>query len=152
MDPALLTAGKGLGGSASSAGTVGAVALDAAGTLAAATSTGGRRGQPPGRVGDSPIVGAGTWAEQDRVAVSATGDGEAFVRAGFAHRVAWALDAGVPLPDAARSALDAVARWGGSGGAILLGAGGELAVVHDAPAMACGWRDASETVAGLDRR
>ena len=68
-------------------GTVGAVARDRAGHLAAATSTGGRTGQLPGRVGDSPIPGAGTWADDASCALSATGIGEAFVRAAFAHEV-----------------------------------------------------------------
>jgi len=151
-DPATLTAGAGPGSPVSSAGTVGAVALDGAGALAAATSTGGRSGQPPGRVGDSPIIGAGTWAEQGRVAISATGEGEAFVRAGFAHRVDLDLVAGTPLAQATSTALRAVTRWGGSGGAILLGADGELVVAYDTPAMARGWRSVEETVAGLDHR
>lgn len=151
VDPGSLTGGQ-PGQAVSSAGTVGAVALDGVGVLAAATSTGGRRGQPSGRVGDSPIVGAGTWAEQARVAISATGDGEAFVRAGFAHLIDWSVGAGAPLVEASRAAFDAVARWGGSGGAILLGADGELVVAHDAPAMARGWRSTTETVAELDRR
>ena len=65
-------------------GTVGAVCLDASGRLAAATSTGGRLGQRPGRVGDSPLIGAGTWADP-RLAVSCTGAGESFIRAGAAR-------------------------------------------------------------------
>ena len=67
--------------------TVGAVCLDANGSLAAATSTGGLNGQRPGRVGDSPLIGAGTWAD-NRVAVSCTGQGEAFIRAA-APRGSW---------------------------------------------------------------
>ena len=70
----------------SRSGTVGAVAVDQDGHLAAATSTGGRLGKLPGRVGDSPIAGAGTWADDRTVAVSATGEGESFLVAGFAHR------------------------------------------------------------------
>ena len=73
-----------LGGTTwSPAGTVGAVALDVHGHVAAATSTGGRAGQPPGRVGDSAIIGAGTWADDATAAISATGDGEAFDTGGF---------------------------------------------------------------------
>src|SRR5690606_37743774 len=68
-------------------GTVGAVALDACGGLAAATSTGGMLNTLPARVGDSPIIGAGTWASNESCAVSATGMGEVFVRAAFAHEV-----------------------------------------------------------------
>jgi isoaspartyl peptidase/L-asparaginase-like protein (Ntn-hydrolase superfamily) len=74
-------------------GTVGAVVLDDDGRLAAATSTGGTTGQLSGRVGDSPVIGAGTWAD-GRVAVSATGDGEALIRAGAAHRVGALVELG----------------------------------------------------------
>jgi len=75
----------------SRSGTVGAVAVDRDGHLATATSTGGRLGKLPGRVGDSPIAGAGTWADDRSVAVSATGEGESFLVAGFAHRVDWCV-------------------------------------------------------------
>ena len=68
------------------AGTVGAVARDVDGRLAAATSTGGTMGQRRGRVGDSPLIGAGTWADDDSVAVSCTGDGEAIIRVGDGAR------------------------------------------------------------------
>ena len=67
-------------------GTVGAVALDKFGNLAAATSTGGMTGKPPGRIGDTPIIGAGTWADKN-VAVSCTGVGEAFIRTCAAHEI-----------------------------------------------------------------
>ena len=77
-------------------GTVGAVCLDADGLLAAATSTGGLQGQRPGRVGDSPVIGAGTWADR-HVAVSCTGKGEAFVRAGAARLLAALVAQGVAL-------------------------------------------------------
>ena len=69
-------------------GTVGAVALDAAGDLAAATSTGGMTAKRWGRVGDSPVIGAGTYAANDCCAVSATGHGEYFIRATVAHEIA----------------------------------------------------------------
>jgi len=150
-DPARLTGGG--VAPVSDMGTVGAVALDRDGHLAAATSTGGRRGQPPGRVGDAPVIGAGTWAEQGRVAVSATGDGEAFIRAGFAHRIDLAVAGGRRLDQAAADALAAAARWKGTGGAIVLGAEGRLVVLHDTESMARGWRDRSVThaeVAGRD--
>jgi beta-aspartyl-peptidase (threonine type) len=124
----------------SSMGTVGAVALDGAGHLGAATSTGGRGGQPPGRVGDTPVIGAGTWAAGGGVAVSATGDGEAFIQAGFAHRIDAALRAGSALDAAGREALAAVERWRGVGGAIVLDEAGQLLVLCDTPAMAMGWR------------
>ena len=80
-------------------GTVGAVCLDADGLLAGATSTGGLQGQRPGRVGDSPVIGAGTWADR-HVAVSCTGKGEAFVRAGAARLLAALVAQGVALPEA----------------------------------------------------
>jgi len=148
-DPDLLTRG----GDAPTAdlGTVGAVALDMGGHLAAATSTGGRPGQRPGRVGDSPVVGAGTWALDDSVAVSATGAGEAFVLAGFAHRVDWALRAGADLHRAATEALYAVESWGGMGGAIAIDPAGRVVVVCDTPAMAYGWRSESGHVVDLRR-
>ena len=75
-----------------SQGTVGAVALDAAGNLAAATSTGGMTNKRPGRVGDSPIIGAGTYAKNGVCAVSATGHGEYFIRAVAAHHVCAAVE------------------------------------------------------------
>src|SRR5438132_6282539 len=97
--------------------TVGAVAWDTAGHLAAATSTGGRTGQLPGRVGDSPVPGAGTWADDATCAVSATGVGEAFLRAAFAHEVDARIRLeGVDLDAACREALAAVTAAGGDGG------------------------------------
>ncbi|MGH4025894.1 MAG: isoaspartyl peptidase/L-asparaginase family protein, partial [Pseudonocardiaceae bacterium] len=88
--------------------TVGAVALDSAGHLAAATSTGGTTGQLPGRVGDTPLVGAGTWADDRTCAVSATGDGEALILSVFAHEVdALVRLAGLGLGAACRRALRA---------------------------------------------
>jgi L-asparaginase / beta-aspartyl-peptidase len=104
-------------------GTVGAVALDANGHLAAATSTGGVRGQLHGRVGDTPMIGAGTWAD-DRVAVSCTGTGEQFIRAAAAHELsALVRHGGVPLPDAAATVVEGL-----DGGFIALGADGSSAM------------------------
>jgi len=140
-DPALLT-GEGVA-PISPHGTVGAVALDGEGHLAAATSTGGRPGKLPGRVGDSPIAGAGTWADDENVAVSATGDGESFIVAGFAHRLEWAVSAGTPLGVALSGALESVRLRGGHGGAISLRGDGQFAVGFDTVAMARGWRDAN---------
>jgi len=102
-------------------GTVGAVALDAAGRLAAATSTGGLTGKRPGRTGDCPVIGAGTWADA-RVAVSATGDGEAFLRAHFAGRVALLVEHGRGVAAAADDGLELVRQRGGTGGCIALAA------------------------------
>jgi L-asparaginase/beta-aspartyl-peptidase (threonine type) len=138
-EPALLT-GEGVT-PISRHGTVGAVAVDIKGHLAAATSTGGRLGQLPGRVGDSPIAGAGTWADDKSVAVSATGEGESFVVAGFSHRIEWAVIAGSPLDEALDGALGSVRDRGGCGGGIVLARNGGFAIGFDTPAMARGWRD-----------
>jgi beta-aspartyl-peptidase (threonine type) len=121
-------------------GTVGAVCLDAAGALAAATSTGGISGQAPGRVGDSPVIGAGTWAD-DLVAVSCTGDGEAFIRAGASLRIAGLVAAGRSLVDAAAVALAEVGRHAGLGGLIALSADGQDTLQMTTEAMPRGrWR------------
>ena len=121
-------------------GTVGAVCLDADGLLAAGTSTGGIRGQPPGRVGDTPIIGAGTWADR-RVAVSCTGDGEAFIRAGVARHIAGMVEHGVPLSEAGDRALGEVSARGGRGGLIAVDAGGGIALPFSTQAMPRGaWR------------
>lgn len=110
-------------------GTVGAVCLDREGRLAAATSTGGRVGKAPARVGDSPLVGAGTWAHSDTCAVSATGEGEAFIAAVFAHEVhARMRHGGQALEIAARGALQEVLGAGGRGGAICVAADGSFAM------------------------
>ncbi len=126
------------------AGTVGAVVVDGAGHVAAATSTGGRPGQLPGRVGDSPILGAGTWADDATAAVSATGDGEAFILAGFAHRVDWKLRGQASLEESVGDGLQAVSRRGGLGGAIAVTAERTFVVMFDTAAMARGWRDATK--------
>ena len=97
-------------------GTVGAVALDASGRLAAATSTGGMTGKPLGRVGDTPLIGAGTWADQ-RIAVSCTGIGEAFIRTAAAHQTA-VLHRDMKIEQAALAVLDEVEPFGGRGGLI----------------------------------
>ena len=119
--------------------TVGAVALGDAGDMAAVTSTGGVLGQWSGRIGDSPIVGAGTYATEN-LAVSCTGHGEAFMRAVAARRVAEALEAGMELVDAVQAALDGVKRHHGTGGLIALTSEGRWAVGHTTPAMAYAWR------------
>src|SRR4029077_3574953 len=89
-------------------GTVGCVALDRQGALAAATSTAGVRGKLWGRVGDSPLIGAGTWADE-RVAISCTGDGEHVIRAAAAHRVAMLVESGAALADAAAQVVEQLA-------------------------------------------
>lgn len=122
-------------------GTVGAVCLDRRGELAAATSTGGMRGQIPGRVGDTPIAGAGTWADR-RVAISCTGHGEAFIRSGAARHVATLIQTGVSLGQAVQEALDQIAAVDGEGGLIALGADGEDVAAFTSPAMPWAtWRE-----------
>jgi isoaspartyl peptidase/L-asparaginase-like protein (Ntn-hydrolase superfamily) len=109
-------------------GTVGCVVRDAEGRLAAATSTAGVFGKRPGRVGDSPIIGAGAWADA-HAAVSCTGQGEYFIRtavaAQIAHRVRFG---GERLEDAARAAIQEVANLGGHGGLVAVDRTGEVAM------------------------
>ncbi len=107
-------------------GTVGAVALDKNGDVAAATSTGGMTGKPKGRIGDTPIIGAGTWADQ-HIAVSCTGVGEAFIRTCAAHRLASKFESGLTLDEACSDVLDAVEPIGGRGGVIAVTTNGEVA-------------------------
>jgi beta-aspartyl-peptidase (threonine type) len=125
-------------------GTVGAACLDGHGNLAAATSTGGINGQPPGRVGDSPLIGCGTWADT-RVAVSCTGDGEAFIRVGVARWIAARVAQGDTVEAAARVALAEVGDLGGSGGLIALGRNGQLTLPFTTEAMPRGvWQAGRE--------
>ena len=124
-------------------GTVGAVALDVHGHLAAATSTGGMTNKKWGRVGDSPLIGAGTWAD-GRCAVSGTGWGEFFIRNAVAHdicaRVAYG---GVALEDAAEEVIwRRVGDLGGDGGAIALDRDGNIAMPFNTSGMYRGWIDA----------
>jgi beta-aspartyl-peptidase (threonine type) len=132
--------------------TVGAVALAADGTLAAGTSTGGIRAQPPGRVGDCPQIGAGTWADS-RVAVSCTGDGEAFIRSGVARYIAALVEAGVPVQQAADRALDDVAAVGGEGGLIAVDGQGRIALPYLTSVMPRGvWRGGEGAAAYIGER
>jgi len=110
-------------------GTVGAVALDSRGNLAAGTSTGGLTNKRYGRIGDSPIIGAGTWADNRSVAVSSTGSGEMFIRSAAAHSVAARVQlAGRSPAQAADETLAEVAAIGGDGGLIVLDAKGDYAM------------------------
>lgn len=121
-------------------GTVGAVARDASGHLAAATSTGGLSGKLPGRISDSAQIGAGTWADDATCAVSATGNGELFIRTAFARNLdALLRHARLPLEDACRRALDEVAALGGHGGCIAIDREGRIAMLFDTPAMPRGF-------------
>jgi L-asparaginase / beta-aspartyl-peptidase len=111
-----------------SQGTVGAVALDQHGNLAAATSTGGMTNKRQGRVGDSPIIGAGTYAKNGVCAVSATGHGEIFIRAVAAHHIASAVEyRNLSLEAAVQELIHTrIATLGGRGGIIAVGARGEV--------------------------
>lgn len=116
-------------------GTVGCVALDQQGRLAAATSTGGVFGKPLGRVGDCPLIGAGTWADE-RVAVSCTGLGEYFIRAAAAHQLAARVRyGGDSLMGAAEAVLDEVKALGGDGGLIALDRDGNIAMPFNSQGM-----------------
>lgn len=116
-------------------GTVGAVARDTAGRLAAATSTGGTFGKLPGRVGDTPLIGAGTWADSD-IAISCTGVGEAFILAGGAADVAARVRYGGATPEAAaRAMLARVRTLGGDGGLIAVTADGHPVTTWNSPGL-----------------
>jgi beta-aspartyl-peptidase (threonine type) len=130
-------------------GTVGAVCLDAHGHLVAGTSTGGRRGQAAGRVGDTPVIGAGTWADHG-VAVSCTGDGEEFIRAGAARQLALLRQSGLTLEQAADSALRDVGDLGGRGGLIAVDRQGGAVMPFTSGAMNRGvWRSGEEPVVAV---
>jgi len=110
-------------------GTVGAVALDQNGNLAAGTSTGGISNKRFGRIGDSPMIGAGTYASNESVAVSATGQGEFYIRSVAAHNVASRVRFGnASLQEAARAAVEEAEELGGVGGLIVLDPEGNMAM------------------------
>jgi beta-aspartyl-peptidase (threonine type) len=117
-------------------GTVGAVAVDSEGHVAAATSTGGLTGKRWGRIGDSPLIGAGTYADDRACAVSATGAGEYFIRAGAAHEICARMRM---LGETSQAAADAViaeiAAMGGEGGVIVAAPDGEVAFAFSTPGM-----------------
>lgn len=121
-------------------GTVGAVACDCFGHVAAATSTGGMTAKTPGRVGDSPVIGAGTWADDKTCAVSATGHGEFFIRYGAAHeidaRIRWGKET---LEEAANSVVKDLAQIGGEGGLIAVNAKGEVCLPFNSEGMYRAW-------------
>ena len=125
-------------------GTVGAVAVDADGHVAAATSTGGLTGKRWGRVGDSPLIGAGTYADNRAAAISATGSGEYFIRAVAAHEVAARMRlGGETLQQAIDSVLADISTLGGKGGLIAIAPNGDAAWAMTTPAMYRGMADAS---------
>lgn len=122
-------------------GTVGAVAVDAQGNLAAATSTGGMTNKRPGRVGDSPIIGAGCYALNDSCAVSATGTGEAFIRAVAAHDIAARMRyAGATLEQACHAVVhDKLPLVDGAGGLIAVDTHGNVCMPFNTQGMYRGY-------------
>jgi len=119
-------------------GTVGCVVLDAHGRLASATSTAGVFGKLPGRVGDTPLIGAGTWAD-GTAAVSCTGQGEYFVRVHAAAQTAFRYAAGEGLETAGGAVLQQIVDMGGEGGLISVNARGDVAVPFRSQGMKRAW-------------
>jgi L-asparaginase / beta-aspartyl-peptidase len=125
-------------------GTVGAVALDGEGRLAAATSTGGTTGKRYGRIGDVPVIGAGTWADRD-CAVSATGDGEYFIRTAAARSICARIGlAGAAPGEAAAAVLAEVRELGGLGGVIVIDRQGRFSLSFSTEGMYRGHADARD--------
>jgi beta-aspartyl-peptidase (threonine type) len=141
-------------GDSSQLGTVGCVARDKRGNLAAGTSTGGTAKKLPGRVGDSPIVGAGTYAANDSCAVSGTGIGEEFIRHAVAHDIAAQMRyAGRTLESAVWTVIGERLP-AGIGGVIAVSHLGEIVMQHNTPGLSCGAADSSgrfEIHLALDR-
>lgn len=127
-------------------GTVGAVALDRNGNLAAATSTGGMTNKRFGRLGDSPIIGAGNYADNSTCAVSGTGHGEFFIRWAVAHEIASRMRyANEPLARAAAAVIDELKSVKGEGGVIALDAKGNIAMPFNTSGMYRGYMKAGES-------
>ena len=125
--------------------TVGAVACDPSGRVAAATSTGGTVGKTPGRVGDTPIVGAGTWADDRAGACSTTGIGEQIMRFSLARHAAELVRSGAPAQEAAEAAIAGFGeRIGGRGGLILVGPRGDFGHARNTETMSWGLARAGE--------
>ena len=133
-------------------GTINCVALNEKGEMSGVTTTSGLSWKIPGRVGDSPIPGAGTWADDMTCAVSATGDGELFLRVAFAHevhaRMRYQRDT---LEDGCAYALGEVSALGGTGGCVAVDSRGNVALPCTTEAMFRGWnRPGDEPHTGLD--
>lgn len=130
--------------------TVGAVALDVGGNLAAATSTGGTLNKTPGRVGDSSLIGCGCYADNRSAAVSATGWGEPIMKLVLGKWAADRVADGRSPEEAARAAMDYLKmRLGGHGGLILLDARGRYGLAHNTSRMAWAWRTPEGEAAGV---
>jgi beta-aspartyl-peptidase (threonine type) len=123
-------------------GTVGAVALDRNGNLAAATSTGGKTGKLPGRIGDTPVIGAGTYANNATCAVSGTGDGEFFIMATAAHDVSALMEyKRKTVEEASVAVIDKIAKLGGTGGMIVIDKNGKISLPFNTSGMYRGYVD-----------
>ena len=128
-------------------GTVGAVARDRHGHLAAATSTGGMAMKRPGRIGDTPIIGCGTYADDQLAAVSCTGHGERIIQLTLARHCADLVGGGRSAMEAAQEAVRRLgARVRGEGGLIVVGPRGEVGFAHNSPIMARAWSRADGTI------
>jgi beta-aspartyl-peptidase (threonine type) len=127
-------------------GTVGAVALDMNGNLAAATSTGGMTNKRYGRIGDTPVIGAGTYANNDTCAVSCTGHGEFFIRAVVAYDVSCLIEyKGLSLKDACEKVvLDKLVKMGGEGGLIAIDNKGNIELCFNSEGMYRAWKKNDE--------
>jgi beta-aspartyl-peptidase (threonine type) len=136
------------------AGTVGCVALDIRGNLAAATSTGGLSGKMPGRIGDTPVIGAGNYANNESCAVSGTGIGEQYIRHSISAKVAWLVaEREMPLDDAVRHCLREVLQPG-DGGIIAVDCEGRITLQATTDSMPRGAADSTgrfETAIWMDR-
>jgi beta-aspartyl-peptidase (threonine type) len=131
-------------------GTIGAVAVDITGNVAAATSTGGITAKRWGRIGDSPLIGAGTYADNRSAAVSATGSGEYFIRAVAAHELAARVRLrGEALQEALHNVLADIASLGGKGGLIAVAPNGDAAWGFTTPAMFRGMADERGRTVGI---
>ena len=125
-------------------GTVGAVALDRYGNLAAATSTGGKTGKLPGRVGDTPIIGGGTYANNATCAVSGTGDGEFFIMATATHDVSALMEyRHKTVQEASLAVIDKIGKLGGTGGMIAIDKSGNTSLPFNTSGMYRGYVDAN---------
>ncbi len=128
-------------------GTVGAVARDARGHLAAATSTGGMVMKLPGRVGDTPLIGSGTYADDALAAVSCTGHGERIIQLTLARHAADLVGRGLSAMEAARAAVRLLAeRVRGEGGLVVVGGQGEVGFAHSTPVMSRAWSRPDGTI------
>ena len=122
--------------------TVGAVAIDKEGNISAATSTGGRSNKLPGRVGDSPIIGAGTWAQNNLCGVSGTGHGEYFMRFNVAREICVRMDyLGLTADQASNQVIDELSGMGIEGGVIVIDKEGNASMIFNTDGMARAYKN-----------